>query len=333
MKSSFILFTATLLALLSFNSIVLATNNNMPTAELCSHCHKASPGVMFGFLENVSIEGRIMQMDFVSHQEVIRFNNETELNNLESFEDLVNYRKRGFKINFIETTDEKLATAITRFDLLNTLQPTEITTKDVLKKIITNQNVKLYDIRPLKEFEKGHLPGAMPVPAPFLEKFLQILPDDLTTPIIFYGNGNCLSYAAYLKAKSFGYNNVRIFTAGYPDWITTEYVVIDINWLKKAITEGLPHVLIDLRPAEDIIHGRIKGSVTLTGSDLDKNRMKFPASKDVPIIFYGPGNKDGGAQVISWGYRAVGILPISFDGWQAVSHLVDRGPAPYLRRN
>ncbi len=334
MKSSFLLFTATLVALLSFvANNVWAAKNNMPAAELCSSCHKASPGVMFGFLENVSIEGRIMQMDFVSHQEVIRFNNETELNNLESFEDLVNYRKRGFKINFIETTDEKLAAAITRFDLLNILKPTEIITKDILKKIITNQNVKLYDVRPLKEFEKGHLPGAIPVPSPLFEKFVQKLPEDHETPVIFYGSGNCLSYAAFVKAKRFGYENVRIYAGGFPEWSTTEYGLIDINWLKKAITEGLPHVIIDLRPSEDIIRGRIKGSVTLAGSDLAKNRMKFPASKDVPIIFYGPGSKAAGAQVISWGYRSVGILPISFDGWQSVSNLVDRGPAPSLRRN
>ena len=333
MKNGFTLLTAALVALLGFNNNVWAANREVPMAELCGSCHKAVPGVMMGFLKDISVEARVLQMNFISHQEIIKFNHDTELKNLESFADIGNYSKRGFKVNFIEINDEKLATEISRFDHLSTLNPAEIITKDVLKKIITHQNVKLHDVRPSKKFEKGHLPGAIPMSSPLFEKFGQNLPEDHETPIVFYGNGDCLSYAAFIKAKSFGYNNVGIYAGGYPNWSTTEYVIVDINWLKKAIAAGTPHVLIDLRPTEDIINGHIKGSVTISSTGLAGNRTQFPASKDVPIIFYGPGSKEGATQVISWGYKTVGIIPISFDGWQAVSHLVDRGPAPYLRRN
>ena len=296
-------------------------------AELCGSCHKAEPGVMMGFLENIAVESQTMQMDLISHQEIIKFNHDTELKNIESFEDIGNYRKGGFKVNFIEKNDEKLATEIIRFDLFSTLDPAEKLAKDVLKKIITSPGVKTYDVRTISEFEMGHLPGAMPMPAPLFNKFFQNLPEDQETPIVFYGAGGCMSHAAFIKAKSLGYNNVGIFTGGYQDWSSTEYVMVDINWLKKAIKEDIPHVLIDLRPTEDIINGHIKSAVTIFITDLDKNRAQFPTRKDAPIIFYGPGSRDAAVQVISWGYRAVGIIPASFDGWQAVSNQVNRGPA------
>ncbi|MCK5606879.1 hypothetical protein KAR91_33565 [Candidatus Pacearchaeota archaeon] len=324
-KKKFMFLIVALATFLNLNNNVWATDN-MPT-KLCGSCHEAKPGTMMGFLKNIAVEAQIIQMDFISHQEIIKFNRYTELKNLESFEDIINYRERGFKVNFIETNGEKLTTEIIRLDLFSTLEPANKISKDVLKKVITNPNFKTYDVRSFTQFEMGHLPGAMSLPTQLFDKFSTNLPEDEKTPIVFYGNGDYLSHIAFIKTKNLGYKDVKIYAGGYPDWSSTEYVMVTINWLKKAIDDNTPHLLIDLRAPDDIINGHIKGAVNISVTDLDKNRMQFPARKDTPIIFYGPDSKDGAAKLISWGYSAVGIIPASFDGWQAVSNQVGTGLA------
>ena len=80
-----------------------------------------------GFLESIAVVPQIIKVDLFPHQESIKFNHDTELKNIESFEDIGKYGGEGFKINFIEINDEKLATEITRFDLLlNQAMPTRL---------------------------------------------------------------------------------------------------------------------------------------------------------------------------------------------------------------
>lgn len=328
-----LILTATLIALFCFHSNVWATNSKIPRAELCASCHQAAPGIMLGFLQDVSADTGMMQIDFISHQESVQYSSDTTLHNIASFADLSNHQQREVRVTFVEINDEKLATEIAVFDHLNSLNQTSIITKTGLQKIITNQNLRLYDLRSAEDFTRGHLPGAIPLPSPLVGQFAQSLPENHETPLIFYGDDNYLNYAAFIKANSFGYNNVRIYAAGFSDWTTTEYAIVDVNWLKQAIDKEIPHLLIDLRPTEDIINGHIRGSVIITDADLTGNIRQFPARRDLPIIFYGPDSKNAAARVSSWGYSAAGIIPISFDGWQAISPLIDRGPAPALRRN
>lgn len=333
MRNILIFFTTALIVLIGFSSTAWATNSKIPRAKLCASCHQATPGIMLGFLQDISVDTGMMQIDFISHQESVNFSSDTTLHNIASFADLGNHQQRGIRVTFIVINDEKLATEIAVFDHLDSLNQTSIITKTGLQKIITNQNLRLYDLRSPVEFAKGHLPGAIPLPSPLVGQFSQTLPENHETPLVFYGDDNYLNYAAFIKASSFGYNNVRIYAAGFADWNTTEYTIVDVNWLKQAIDQEIPHLLIDLRPTEDIINGHIRGSVTIADADLTGNITQFPAHKDLPIIFSGPASKNAAARVSSWGYRAVGIIPISFDGWQAISPLVASGPAPALRRN
>lgn len=327
MKEKFMLITAALIALLSVSNQAWAENTTKLMAPLCTNCHMEEPGAMVGFLANIAVEASLIQMNFTSSQEIIKFNADTGLKNLESFRDINNYKNSGFKINFTEVNDEKIATEIIRFDLMSTLAPADKVAKDVVKKIITNPLVKIFDVRPPAEFKKGHLPGARPIPVTVFDKFVHNLPEDKETPIVFYGTGGCSSHVAFIKAKSLGYKHAEIYDGGYLDWNATEYVIVDVNWLKNAIEENIPHILIDLRPTEDVLNGHIKGAVAIPITDLDNNKAKFPTRKDAPIIFYGPNSKNAATQAISWGYTSVGILPTSFDGWQALSDLVEKGSA------
>ncbi len=52
----------------------------------------------------------------------------------------------------------------------------------------------------------------------------------------------------------------------------------------------------------------------------------FPRKKNAPIVVYGQGKEEAAKKIISWGYRAVRILPISYAQWKESGNPVQTGP-------
>jgi nitrate/TMAO reductase-like tetraheme cytochrome c subunit len=50
-------------------SVLLAATpekgEQIPMAKFCAGCHKPEPGVMMGFLDNISIKAKTIQMSFI----------------------------------------------------------------------------------------------------------------------------------------------------------------------------------------------------------------------------------------------------------------------------
>lgn len=299
----------------------------VPMAKLCKSCHAPEPGIMMGFLENVAIKSRTIQMDFMTHKEVVKFNDDTKVKYVKDFNDIRNYKKKGFQIYFVEKDGEKLATEIIRFDILKVIEDDEILSRDEFKLLRKNKKVKVYDVRPPMKYKMGHIPGAALIPAPAFNKFTYKLPEDKSTPIIFYGVGGCLSPTALMNTKALGYNNVRIYTGGYPDWSKHEFGTVTVDWLNTAISKDIPHVLIDLRPHREVARGHIKGAVAIEFADLGTSKDKFPERKNAPIIFYGQNSEKAADQAIEWGYKAVRVMPISFNLWKKSGYPIETGPA------
>ncbi|MEN8263721.1 MAG: rhodanese-like domain-containing protein [Nitrospirota bacterium] len=325
-KSLIVVFC--LISALAFAPSVFASAGSMgPMARLCTFCHQAKKGVMRGFLENIALESGTIQMDFMSHKDVIKFNKDTKLKYVRDFKDIANYRNKGFRISYVEKNGEKIATVISRFDILRVLKDSEKLGRDEFKKLRNDPNVKVFDVRPPMKYKMGHIPGADLLPAPAFKKFVKKLPKDKSRPIVFYGVGGCLSPDASIKTKALGYKDVRIYTGGFPDWSKNEYGVVAPDWLKMAIAKDMPHVLIDLRPASVVKKGHIKGAVGIEYSKLDSKRSQFPEKKNAPIIFYGDNSKKAAAKAVKWGYRAVRILPMDFQKWQKAGNPVAKDKA------
>jgi rhodanese-related sulfurtransferase len=283
------------------------------------------PGVMMGFMDNIALKSKTIQMDFMSHKDVVKFTDDTAIKYVKSFEDIRNYKGKGFQINYIVKDGENIAKEIIRFDILKAITDDEKLSLAQFMELRKEPQVKVYDVRPPVKYKMGHIPGAEPMPAPAFDKFVKNLPDDKTTPIVFYGVGGCLSPTASMKTKSLGYQNVKIFTGGFPEWSRREAAMISPDWLKEAIDNEFPHVLIDLRTAEDVEKGHITGAVNITLAGLDKSKDQFPVQKNAPIIFYGPDSDKAAALVITWGYRAVRQLPMDFASWLAAGNPVAEG--------
>lgn len=318
-------------SLFIFAGPALAAEPTVPMAKLCGNCHEAEPGVMMGFLENISLKARTVQMNFLSHKEVVRFDENTALKNVSSLEDIRNYKNKGFAINYTEKDGETLANAITRFDILKTIESGEYKVEKLsleeFRKEMQAENVVVYDVRPPQLYMASHIEGAKPMPAPAFDKFKAKLPQDKSTPIILYGVGGCLSPTVAFNIKSMGYESVSIFTAGFPAWSKSHSGVTTVDWVKQAVAEDLPHVLVDLRPAEAVQNGHIKGAVSIPFSRLAAGKEKFPVQKDAPIILYGPDKEKAAQEIVVWGYRDVRVLPSTFEQWQSAGNPVASGEA------
>jgi rhodanese-related sulfurtransferase len=303
----------------------------VPMAQLCANCHKTEPGVMMGFLENIALKSKTIQMNFLTHKEVVSFDETTELKNVASLEDIRNFLNKGFTIKFTEKNGRKHATLINRFDVLKTIESGQYKVgklnKEEFKARTADAKVVVYDVRPPAGYQESHIAGAKMLPAPAFEKFKDQLPVDKATPVVLYDTGGCLSPTVAFNVKSMGYEDVSIYTAGFPDWSKTDYGVTTEVWLKEAIDKGVPHVLVDLRDQEAIVKGHIKGAVGISFEHLDESKGKFPAQKNAPIVLYGPNQEQAAGKLVEWGYRAVRLLPIDFEAWQRAGNLVQTGPA------
>jgi len=286
---------------------------------------------MMGFLENIALKSKTIQMSFLSHKEIVAFDDSTELKNVASLEDIRNYLNKGFTVKFTEKNGKKHATLINRFDVLKTIESGQYKvgklSKEEFKAKTADAKVAVYDVRPPTAYQEAHISGAKMLPAPAFEKFKDQLPQDKATPVVLYDTGGCLSPTVAFNVKSMGYEDVSIYTAGFPDWSKTDFGVTTETWLKEALDKGVAHVLVDLREQAEIAKGHIKGAVAMPFATLEAAKDKFPAQKTAPIVLYGPNKQQAAAKLVEWGYRAVRLLPSEFEAWQQAGNPVQTGTA------
>lgn len=77
--------------------------------------------------------------------------------------------------------------------------------------------VTVLDVRPVEEFEAGHLPGAVSVPLEQLEEKIEQLPEDREIVAYCRGPYCALSKEAVEKLRREGFEATRL-TEGVPDW-------------------------------------------------------------------------------------------------------------------
>ena len=104
------------------------------------------------------------------------------------------------------------------------------------------------DARPKKKYNIGHIKGSKLTPPSLLKKDISILPKDKNTLLVFYcGGTSCpLSPNAAKIAKKHGYNNIKVYVAGYPDWKDETYpVYVTAKSVSKKLNKH--NVIIDVR--------------------------------------------------------------------------------------
>lgn len=185
--------------------------------------------------------------------------------------------------------------------------------------------VQIIDSRPTaRKFDPGHIPTAMNLHDGDFDKLVDQLPKDKSTLLIFYCEGfECmLSHNSAFKAEKLGYTNIKVYAAGYPDWIKKGNIgAVSVPFLKKKLDEGSALTLIDSRPKErKYDKGHIPGAINIPDSDFDKLLDRLPADKASPLYFYCEGlscklSSDSAAKAVKLGYTQVKVVPEGYPAW------------------
>ena len=116
------------------------------------------------------------------------------------------------------------------------------------------EDVLIIDSRPARMFGPGHIPTAIALPdSSFAELAPTLLPEDKDKLLIFYCGGYAckLSHKSAFAAEALGYTNVKVYAAGYPDWLFLGgRAAIDTTYLQQLMAAPEPvGVVSSGRPA------------------------------------------------------------------------------------
>jgi len=193
--------------------------------------------------------------------------------------------------------------------------------KETLEK---NKTFQLIDARPAVKYEAGHVPGAISIPKPFIEKSLDKLAKDKM--LIFYCGGlHCkLSSQEAEVAMKAGFTNVKVWYEGMPGWKKAgNYAEIETKAVEKLVMKPSkdPYLLIDARPAVKYQKSFIPNAISLPKAEFELKKGLLPNDKSVPLIFYCGGYKcklshQSAQMALAMGYKKVSVYAAGQPDWK-----------------
>ena len=144
----------------------------------------------------------------------------------------------------------------------------------------------LIDARPALKYEKGTIPSSLNISdTEFENGYKQIinLAKDKEL-IVFCGGYNCEKSAIVASMlKKNGHKNVKVYSAGEPEWAKKSYLEIGTN-VVKAYQDKNSALLVDTRPQIKYFQETIPGSLSIPDTNLDKLMGRLPIDKNEKIV-------------------------------------------------
>ncbi len=315
---------------------------NIP--KFCTNCHKAGADEVMGNFENVAFKSQSIQLRVDGATEIVKFDPKAiavfEGGDPKPAEALRDMRKgHESKIAFVEKDGVKTATRIWFKGPIKIAPEKLVKYDDVAALVAMGPEAGKYvlvDSRPLPRVQEGTIPTAINVPFTtkgFDALAAKMLPADKATRIVFFCQGiTCmLSPNSLRRAEALGYTNARVYREGWPEWTQKSVGVLAGAHLKAAwIDKGIPHVLIDARPAAEVAQGFIPGAVAIAPGQVKAALAGFPAKeKKAPIMVYDGGDGKAAMAVASAitgaGYPFVTVVTGGFEGWKGAGYAVATG--------
>lgn len=168
-----------------------------------------------------------------------------------------------------------------------------------LRKLMADEaSFVLVDLRSAKVAKRGHLPGAMNIPAGKLAKAAKEFPKNKKAPIYLYDDG--VNVEAFKTVKGWGYKKVSVLNGGYKGWKAGKgrvamdkladkivYVKkipkgqIGIEDFKKVVkTQPSDKLILDVRDSSE---GALKGAVQIPSEEVAGNLDKLPKDKEIIV--------------------------------------------------
>ncbi len=187
------------------------------------------------------------------------------------------------------------------------------------------EGVAIIDSRPARRYQPGHIPTAIHIPDTQFDQYADRLPEDRSNLLIFYCGGvQCpLSYQSARRAEALGYENIKVYAAGMPDWKAAGGLVsVGAAHVRGLIENGDPTVIIDSRPARRFNAGHIPTAINIPDSQFDNLTHLLPADKETPILFYCQGyvcplSTNSAQQAKALGYTRVTTFSAGYPAWMA----------------
>ncbi len=200
-----------------------------------------------------------------------------------------------------------------------------ITETPYLKRMVDAADKEVFtliDSRPPLVHRKSFIPGSVSIPKVLFEQRKGLLPADKNSLLIFYcGGHHCeLSHEGAVEALKLGYTNVRVYSAGVPEWGKQNYAlwgneasgiveaprtaapgalpeVISPEDFKAAVASGQV-ALIDVRGEREFAAGHLPGAILIPDgefyNDFAGALAKLPTDKRV-ILHCSTGARAAGA--------------------------------------
>lgn len=187
------------------------------------------------------------------------------------------------------------------------------------------KGVMLIDSRPAaRQYDPGHIPGAVNIPDTQFDKQVDKLPADKATLLVFYCGGvDCmLSHNSAFKAEKLGFTNIKVYASGMPEWKEKGGPVsVSAAHIKKLIDEKSAYALIDARPKRVADKGMIPTSINISDTEFDKQVDKLPADKATQLIYYCGGlecvlSDKSADKARKLGYTNVVTYPEGYPEWE-----------------
>lgn len=184
-------------------------------------------------------------------------------------------------------------------------------------------DVVIVDSRPERKYDSGYISPALNIPDRKFEKMTDMLPADKSTLLVFYCGGlKCpLSHKSAFKAEGLGYTNIKVYAAGYPDWVKNGGIgSVSATQVKKMAGKA---VVVDSRPARKFEQGHVPGAISIPDRQFDKMTNLLPKAKETPLIFYCGGYKcplssKSAAKAMALGYTDVKTYQAGYPDWVKV---------------
>ena len=187
------------------------------------------------------------------------------------------------------------------------------------------EGVLIVDSRPSRKYDKGHVVPAVSIPDRKFDEMTDMLPADKSNLLVFYCGGlKCpLSHKSAAKAEALGYTNVKVYAAGYPDWVIAGHVPgVSTKYVKSLVDKNSSAVIVDARPARKFKKGHVPTALNIPLRQFDAMMAKLPADKGTELIYYCGGYKcplspKSAAKAIDAGYTKVRLFQAGYPAWKA----------------
>lgn len=208
-----------------------------------------------------------------------------------------------------------------------------ITSEELAKKIQTDSEFIVIDIRSEGEYQKEHIIDSQNIPFNQFPSAFNFL--DRNKTYVFVDkiiNIAAINNLASLLAEK-KYKNIYYLDGGFADWKNKFNSTISdgdpnsftdqskVNYiksddLKKALEEEKNLLLIDLRSSAEFNAGHLPGAINILPADLEKKRKEIPASKK-KILYDNSGLLafKGAVRLFDLGVFNVLALSDGFDSW------------------